>query len=64
MPDSRTADIDELTSPTFLKEQTEQADSILTLLMIFRYILYSRSVNWIWYYRKPAEFLTKNMLVW
>ena len=66
IPDSfSTADIDELTSPTFLKEQTEQADSTIDVIDDFAVTFQNMQemlTPGFGTIGKSAEFLTKNLL--
>ena len=66
IPDSfSTADIDELTSPTFLKEQTEQADSTIDVIDDFSVTFQNIAevlTPGFGTIGNSAEFLTKNML--
>lgn len=66
IPDSfSTADIDELTSPTFLKEQTEQADSTIDVIDDFSVTFQNIAevlTPGFGTIGKSAEFLTKNLL--
>ena len=68
IPDSfSTADIDELTSPTFLKEQTEQADSTIDVIDDFSVTFQNIAevLTPIWYYRKPCRIFNKEYVkVW